>query len=50
MNKAQDSPRPDSWESFFELADRAGVPDDFLADRGDEQPQDRDSFPNDAEG
>ncbi len=33
------SRRPVSWESFFELAERVGVPDDFLADRGDEPAQ-----------
>ena len=38
------SRRPESWTSFFELADRADVPDDFLSDRGDEKPQDRDLF------
>ncbi len=36
------SRRPESWESFFELAERAGVPRDFLADRRDEPPQKRD--------
>jgi hypothetical protein len=35
---------PDSWTSFFELADRAGVPDDFMSDRRDEAPQERDLF------
>jgi antitoxin VapB len=38
------SRRPESWKSFFELADRAGVPDDFLSDRGDLKPQERDLF------
>jgi antitoxin VapB len=38
------SRRPESWTSFFELADQAGVPDDFLSDRGDAKPQDRDLF------
>lgn len=33
------SRRPESWESFFELA--KGVPEDFLADRGDQAPQRR---------
>ena len=36
------SRRPDSWKSFFELADRTQVPDDFLSDRGDMPPQKRD--------
>jgi antitoxin VapB len=34
------SRRPESWESFFELAQ--GVPEDFLFDRGDRPPQKRD--------
>lgn len=38
------SSRPDSWESFFELADRVGVPEDFLSDRKDEPPPKRDLF------
>jgi antitoxin VapB len=38
------SRRPESWKSFFELADQAGVPDDFLSDRGDLSPQKRDLF------
>ena len=38
------SPRPESWKSFFELADQAGVPADFLSDRGDAPPQERDLF------
>jgi antitoxin VapB len=36
------SRRPESWTSFFELTDRADVADDFLSDRGDVKPQDRD--------
>jgi len=38
------SRRPESWETFFELADAAGVPEDFLSDRGDAKAQDRDLF------
>jgi antitoxin VapB len=38
------SRRPESWEGFFELAQQAGVPEDFLADRADTQPQARDLF------
>jgi antitoxin VapB len=38
------SRRPDSWASFFELADEAGVPEDFMSERGDSKPQDRDLF------
>jgi antitoxin VapB len=37
-------PVTESWKSFFELADQAGVPDDFLSDRGDAPPQERDLF------
>ncbi len=38
------SRRPESWKSFFELVDRADVPEDFLSDRGDQEPQERDLF------
>jgi antitoxin VapB len=38
------SRRPESWTSFFELADGAGVPDDFLSDRRDAPPQKRNLF------
>jgi antitoxin VapB len=38
------SRRPESWDSFFELADQSDVPEDFLADRGDTKPQKRDLF------
>jgi antitoxin VapB len=38
------SRRPDSWESFFELADAAGVPADFMAERDDQAPQKRKLF------
>jgi antitoxin VapB len=33
------SRRPESWESFFELA--KDVPEDFMSDRGDRPPQKR---------
>lgn len=33
-----------TWEEFFELADRLGVPDDFLADRELEMATDRQPF------
>jgi antitoxin VapB len=33
------SRRPESWESFFELA--TGAPEDFMSDRGDGPPQKR---------
>jgi antitoxin VapB len=35
------SRRPDSWEDFFDLADRIGVPDEFLSDRDNTAPQKR---------
>ena len=38
------SRRPDSWESFFELTREVGVPEDFLSDRGDQEPQERELF------
>jgi antitoxin VapB len=33
-----------SWQEFFDLADKLGVPDDFMADRLLEMPKDRDLF------
>lgn len=38
------SRRPESWQDFFELADGAGVPDEFLRDRQDAPPQKRKLF------
>src|SRR5436305_9807571 len=38
------SRRPESWQEFFDLADRIAVPEDFLADRGDAPPQKRRLF------
>jgi antitoxin VapB len=38
------SRRPDSWETFFELADKAPVPKDFMAERDDQPPQKRKLF------
>lgn len=35
------SRRPESWGSFFELVDREGVPGDFMSDRRDRLPQNR---------
>ena len=35
-------PKPQSWDDFFARTPR--VPEDFLADRGDEPPQDREFF------
>lgn len=36
------SRRPGSWEDFFQLADAAGVPDNYMTDREDAPPQKRD--------
>lgn len=38
------SRRPESWQEFFDLADRVGAPDDFLSNRGDAPPQKRRLF------
>src|SRR5580704_9643351 len=38
------SRRPDSWQDFFALADRLGIPDDFLSKRGDLPAQKRKLF------
>jgi antitoxin VapB len=38
------SRRPDSWKDFFELLKTVDVPDDFLSDRKDTPPQERDLF------
>jgi antitoxin VapB len=35
------SSRPDTWEGFFELADRIRVPSGFMAKRADSKPQRR---------
>jgi antitoxin VapB len=33
-----------SWDSFFALVDEGGIPNGFMADRGDRRPQKRRSF------
>jgi antitoxin VapB len=38
------SRRPESWESFFQLAQQARVPEDFMADRADAGAQKREIF------
>jgi antitoxin VapB len=38
------SPRPDSWQELFKLIDSLNLPDDFMTDRHDEPPQERDLF------
>jgi len=35
---------PGSWEEFFALAEKVGVPDDFMAERLDSPAQKRNSF------
>jgi antitoxin VapB len=38
------SRRPESWESLFQLAQQACVPEDFMADRADAGAQKRELF------
>ena len=38
------SERPESWDGFFQLVERAHVPGDFMSDRADSPPQKRDLF------
>ena len=38
------SRRPGSWESFFKLVAEAGIPDDFMSDRNDRPPHERELF------
>jgi antitoxin VapB len=38
------SRRPSDWEAFFKLVDEGGIPQDFLADRGDAPAQERELF------
>ena len=38
------SRRPDSWTGFFKLRREADVPEEFMADRRDEAPQERELF------
>lgn len=38
------SRRPESWDSFFKLRQKANVPNEFMADRQDEVPQKRELF------
>jgi antitoxin VapB len=38
------SRRPESWQDFFALAKTASVPEDFLSDRKDAPPQERELF------
>jgi len=36
------SEKPATWDGFFELLAKTDVPDDFLLDRDDSEPQERD--------
>ena len=38
------SRRPESWQDFFDLADKIQVPEPFMADRDDQPPQKRKLF------
>jgi antitoxin VapB len=38
------SRKPESWDDFFKLADTADIPQDFMADRDNELPPDRELF------
>ncbi len=38
------SKKPGSWASFFKMLDNINVPDDFMKERDNEAPQERDLF------
>ena len=38
------SEKPNSWDGFFNLLDTAKVPEDFLLERDNDAPQERDLF------
>jgi antitoxin VapB len=38
------SRRPETWDSFFQLRQQANVPGEFMTDRQDEAPQERELF------
>jgi len=38
------SRKPGSWEDFFEMMDNINVPDDFMTERDNDLPQERDVF------
>lgn len=38
------SEAPGDWDAVFAALDRAGIPDDFMADRGQGPPQQRDEL------
>lgn len=47
--KKGSSEAPESWEIFFEFAKPEGVSAEFIADRGDAEPQRRDGLFRDCE-
>ena len=38
------SSKPGNWQDFFELAKSSEIPEDFMADRDNALPEDRDLF------
>ncbi len=38
------SRKPGSWKDYFEMIDNIDIPDDFMAKRDNELPQERDLF------
>lgn len=38
------SPKPASWQEFFELADRVNIPSDFMTEREDLPAEERNLF------
>jgi antitoxin VapB len=38
------SPKPTSWQAFFELADRTSIPADFMAERDNQPAEERNLF------
>ncbi len=38
------SRKPDSWDDYFELTEKLNIPDDFMGDRDQSLPQDRELF------
>jgi antitoxin VapB len=38
------SKKPGSWDDFFKLVDITDIPTDFMSDRDNEPPQERDIF------
>jgi antitoxin VapB len=38
------SRKPNSWQGFFKLLDSVEIPEDFMNERGNEPPPERESF------